>query len=170
MYFNMYIVCLAYIYIYIKSYVLNCRNHRSSLFSASSISYVSNYRDPTAFDEIFFDFRIISAILTNTSIIIIQLINIIYADPGGHTVWEVGLRAAGLLMWVRIPPGTWISVWCECCLLLRRGLCDGLITRPEDSYRRWCVVACDLETSWMWRPWPTGGCCTKNEQRNTNTP
>ena len=92
MYFNMYIVCLAYIYIYIKSYVLNCRNHRSSLFSASSISYVSNYRDPTAFDEIFFDFRIMSAILTNTSIIIIQLINIIYADPGGHTVWEVGLR------------------------------------------------------------------------------
>ena len=29
------------------------------------------------------------------------------------------------------------------------GLCDELITRPEESYRLWCVVACDLETSRM---------------------
>jgi len=28
-----------------------------------------------------------------------------------------------------------------------RGLCDELITRPEDSYRLWCVVVYDLETS-----------------------
>jgi len=26
------------------------------------------------------------------------------------------------------------------------GLCDELITRPEESYRMWCVVLCDLET------------------------
>jgi hypothetical protein len=26
-----------------------------------------------------------------------------------------------------------------------RGLCDGLITHPEESYRLWCVVVCDLE-------------------------
>ena len=26
-----------------------------------------------------------------------------------------------------------------------RGLCDGLITRTEKSYRLWCVVVCDLE-------------------------
>jgi hypothetical protein len=25
------------------------------------------------------------------------------------------------------------------------GLCDGLITRLEESYRLWCVVVCDLE-------------------------
>jgi len=25
-----------------------------------------------------------------------------------------------------------------------RGLCDELITRPEESYRLWCVVVCDL--------------------------
>jgi hypothetical protein len=28
----------------------------------------------------------------------------------------------------------------------------------------WCAVVCDLETSWMKRPWPTGGgggCCAK---------
>jgi len=38
-------------------------------------------------------------------------------------------------------------VCCECCVLTGRGLCDGLITRPEESYRLWCVVECDLETS-----------------------
>jgi hypothetical protein len=27
-----------------------------------------------------------------------------------------------------------------------RGLCDGLITRPEESYRLWRVVVCDQET------------------------
>jgi hypothetical protein len=36
-------------------------------------------------------------------------------------------------------------------------LCVGLITRPEESYRLWCVVVCDLENSLMKRPWPTGG-------------
>ena len=30
-------------------------------------------------------------------------------------------------------------------MLLGRGLCDELITRPEESYRVWCVVVCDLE-------------------------
>jgi len=30
-------------------------------------------------------------------------------------------------------------------VLSGRGLCDGLITRPEESYRMWCVVVCDLE-------------------------
>jgi len=36
-------------------------------------------------------------------------------------------------------------VCCECCVLWCRGLCDELITRPEESYRLWCVVVCDLE-------------------------
>jgi len=40
-----------------------------------------------------------------------------------------------------------MSVCCECCVLSGRGLCDGLITSPEESYRIWCVVVCDLETS-----------------------
>ena len=30
-------------------------------------------------------------------------------------------------------------------MLSGRGFCDGLITRPEESYRLWCVVVCDLE-------------------------
>ena len=32
-------------------------------------------------------------------------------------------------------------------MLSGRGLCDELITRPEESYRLWCVVVCDQETS-----------------------
>jgi len=34
-----------------------------------------------------------------------------------------------------------------------RGLCDELITRPEESYRLCCVVVCDLETSRMSAPY-----------------
>ena len=50
-------------------------------------------------------------------------------------------------------------VCCECCVLSGRGLFDELITRPEESYRLWCVVLCDLETSSrMRRPCPALGC------------
>jgi len=68
--------------------------------------------------------------------------------------WPRGLRrrcaAARLLKsWVRIPLGS-MDVCCECCVLSGRGLCDELITHPEESYRLWCVVVCDLETS-EWR-------------------
>jgi len=46
-----------------------------------------------------------------------------------------------------------------------RGLCDELITRPEESYRLWCVVVCDLETSWVRRPWAHwGAVAPKNKQ------
>ena len=38
-------------------------------------------------------------------------------------------------------------VCCECCVLSDRGLRDGLITCPEESYRLWLVVVCDQETS-----------------------
>jgi hypothetical protein len=37
-------------------------------------------------------------------------------------------------------------------VLSGRGLCDKLITRPEEYYRLWCVVVCDLETSRIRRP------------------
>ena len=91
----------------------------------------------------------------------------------GRSRWPRGLRrrsaAARLLrLWVRIPPGAWIFVCCECFVLSGRGLCDELITRPEESYRLWCVVVCDLETSWMRRPWTTGGCRAKNKQTLTH--
>ena len=38
-------------------------------------------------------------------------------------------------------------------MLSGRGLCDELITRPEESYLLWCVVVCDLETSRIGAPY-----------------
>jgi len=38
-------------------------------------------------------------------------------------------------------------------VLSGRGLCDELITRPEESYRLCCVVVCDLEKSRMGAPY-----------------
>ena len=67
--------------------------------------------------------------------------------------------AARLLrLWVRIPLGAWTFVCCECCVLSGRGLCDELITRPEESYRLWRVVVCDLETSKEEAKSPLKGC------------
>ena len=71
--------------------------------------------------------------------------------------WPRGLKhgsatARMLRLWVRILPGAKMFVYCECCVLSSRGLCDELIARQEESYRPWCVVECDLETSWMRRP------------------
>jgi len=72
--------------------------------------------------------------------------------------WPRGIRrsyagARLLRSWVRIPLRAWMFVCCECCVLSSRGLCDELITRSEESYRLWCVVVCDLETSRMRRSW-----------------
>jgi hypothetical protein len=50
-------------------------------------------------------------------------------------------------------------------VLSSRGLRDELITRPEESYRLWCVVVCVLETSWTRRPWPTGGCWRQKKKK-----
>ena len=63
------------------------------------------------------------------------------------------MAARLLRSWVRIPPGAWIFVCCECRVSSGRGLCDKLITRPEESYRLCCVVVCDLETSRMGAPY-----------------
>jgi len=85
--------------------------------------------------------------------------------------WLRGLRrrsaAARLLtLWVRIPQGQWMFVCCECCVLSGRSLCDELVTRPEESYRLWCLVVCDLQTSRMWRPWPALGHSATKKKKN----
>jgi hypothetical protein len=54
-------------------------------------------------------------------------------------------------------PAEGISVYCECCVVLSgRAFCVGLITRPEEFYRLWCVR--DRKASTMSRPRATRGC------------
>ena len=60
--------------------------------------------------------------------------------------------------------GAWMFFCCECCVLSGRGLCDGLITRPEESYRLWRVVVCDQETSYARRLKPARGLQNTNSQ------
>ena len=74
-----------------------------------------------------------------------------------------GIAAARLLgLRVRMPPGLWMSVSCECCVLSGRGLSDGLITRAEGPTE--CGVSeCDRVASIMRRPWPTRDCCAMGE-------
>jgi len=45
----------------------------------------------------------------------------------------------------------------ECCVFSGRGLSDGLITRPEKSYRLWRVVVSDQEISYARRLKPATG-------------
>jgi len=57
----------------------------------------------------------------------------------GPTLRRGSAAARLLILRVRIPPGAWLSVSCECHVLSGRCLCVGLITRPEESYQVWCV-------------------------------
>jgi hypothetical protein len=69
---------------------------------------------------------------------------------------SVGERPAAahlLRSCVRIPPGAWIFVCFKCRVLSGRGLCEELITRPEESYRLRSVAVCDLETSRIGAPY-----------------
>jgi hypothetical protein len=99
------------------------------------------------------------------------------ADPSVHAVWGVGLRPLGC--WGRgfdslLGHGC-LSVVLSC---VGRGLCDGLITRPEESYRvsvcvwsrnpereakgrLWTISACEWMNSdclWAGRPWFNPSC------------
>jgi len=47
-----------------------------------------------------------------------------------------------------------MDVCSECFVLSGRGLCEELITRPEESYRLWCMVVCDLENLMNEEPYP----------------
>ena len=84
---------------------------------------------------------------------------ILFLIWSSRSQWPRGLRrrstTARLLgLRVRIPPVAWMFVCCECFVLSGRGLCDELITRPEETYRLWCVVVCDLENLMNEEPYP----------------
>ena len=60
-----------------------------------------------------------------------------------------------------------MSVSCQCCAFSGRGLCDKLISWPEESYR-WCVIVCDLETPRMRRPGPLRAVASKRKKSHTD--
>jgi hypothetical protein len=93
---------------------------------------------------------------------------IMTARPSGPRGLSRRSTAARLLRsWSRIPPGAWMPLCCLCCVLSGRGLCDELFTHPEESYRLWCVVVCDLEKQKP-REWggqdPLGGYHSKRKK------
>ena len=71
-----------------------------------------------------------------------EMLNTFQAGPSGRAVF--GRSPAEI---VGSNPTGSMDVCCEYCVLSGRGLCDGLITRPEESYRSWRVVVCDQEPS-----------------------
>jgi hypothetical protein len=52
--------------------------------------------------------------------------------------WVCGRSLAGIVG-SNSAGGMVVSLCCGCCVLSGRGFCVGLITRPEESYRLWCV-------------------------------
>jgi hypothetical protein len=64
-----------------------------------------------------------------------------------------GRSLAGIA--VSNPAAEFMSVSCNCCVLSGRGLYEGPITHPEESYQRG-MSDCDLKTSTMRRAWPNG--------------
>jgi hypothetical protein len=67
----------------------------------------------------------------------------------GRSQWPRGLRRRSaavclLRLWARIPPVSRRFFCCEYRVVSRRDLYDELITLPEESYRLWHVVVCDL--------------------------
>jgi hypothetical protein len=81
----------------------------------------------------------------------------------GRFQWPRGLRrgsmaARSLGLWVRILPGKWMPLSCECCVLSGRGLRIGLNTLVQ-SFPLMSVECgvpeCDNEALTMRKPWPT---------------
>jgi hypothetical protein len=58
------------------------------------------------------------------------------------TAWVCGRSFVGIVG--SNPAGGMDACLCECCVLSGRGRWVGLITRPEESYRVWCVRV------WSW--------------------
>jgi hypothetical protein len=73
----------------------------------------------------------------------------VFLRLGSAAAHQLGLR-------VRILPGAWLFVSCGCCVFSGRGLCDLLITRPEESYPVWCVCRFHREASITRDPDPLG--------------
>ena len=139
-----------------------CRLHGVT-FRYTTTLLLSFVIQPGSCSDMFFFLNQIYA----TCCLLCPVLCVVY-ELNGRSQWPRGLRRRSatahlVRTWVRIPPGTWMSVCCECCVLSGRGLCDELITRPEESYRLLCVVVCDLEPSRLRRTYPALGRSAKKK-------
>ena len=82
-------------------------------------------------------------------------------------LWHRSVAAGLLISWVRIPPRAWMFVVSVVCCQVEVSATSWSLVQssPTDG----CVVVCDLETSWMRRPWPTRGCCAKRKLSTETT-
>jgi len=65
-----------------------------------------------------------------------------YQSRWPRRVMSGSAAARWLEMRFRIPAAAWTSVSSKCCVSSGSGLCVGPITRPQESYRVWCI--------WVW--------------------
>jgi len=72
-----------------------------------------------------------------------------------HSLWHGSVANHLLGLLVQIPLGTWMPVSSEYCVLSGKGLCDELITYPEESYLVWCVWVS------LWSPKMRKSCPTR---------
>jgi hypothetical protein len=87
-----------------------------------------------------------------------------YYWPRGLVRGSAAAHQLGLQ--VRILPGTWMFVCCECHVC-----CQVVVSAPgwspvQRSPTDCGVSECDRETSVMKRPWPTRGCCVTEKKYN----
>jgi len=68
-------------------------------------------------------------------------------------------------MAVSNPAGS-MDVCFECCVLSGRGLCDGLITRPDESHQV-CVCVCVCVCVSEFDRWPIRGCRAMKIQKKS---
>ena len=74
--------------------------------------------------------------ITNSGYHIIIIIISPIPVAARSNAWVCGRSLAGT---AGSNPAEGMDVSCECCVLSGRGLCDGLMTTPEESYRLWRV-------------------------------
>jgi hypothetical protein len=70
--------------------------------------------------------------------------------------WVYGRSLVGIVG--SNPAGAWMSVSCECCVLSGRGLCDGLIPRPESPTECGVSKSVIAKPRQLRRPRPPRGC------------
>jgi hypothetical protein len=86
-----------------------------------------------------------------------------YWSQWPHAVRRRYVAASLPRLWVRIPPAAWMSVVSTVCSQVQVSATSWFLV--WESYRLWYVV-CDLETLWISRPRPTGGCCGVGGEEN----